>query len=325
MKKFILADKEDAQQIYELVQRTIKTVYPKYYLPEIVDMFSEYHNIQKIAADIEAQITYKLLIDDKLIATGTIEKNHINRVYVLPEYQRMGYGSFIMQELEKLIAKKYEKTSIDASLPACKLYEKLGYITCEHGMWECANGVIQIYEIMEKTLRPENPMRLRPYKEADGKTIESWIKDERTLRLWSSDRFGDFPVTAESINHKYLECNGDCEEPDNFYPIMAIENCKPVGHMILRYTDSDTLRFGFIIVDDCLRGNGYGTKMLKLAQEYAFRFLGAKRITLGVFDNNPGAYHCYKAAGFQEITMDKDIIFEMFGEKWKIIEMEMRR
>lgn len=41
--EFILANKQNAEMIYELVQETIKTVYPKYYLQEIVDMFCEFH------------------------------------------------------------------------------------------------------------------------------------------------------------------------------------------------------------------------------------------------------------------------------------------
>ena len=34
----------------------------------------------------------------------------------------------------------------------------------------------------------------------DADSIVSWIKDEDALRKWSSDRFGDFPITSEDIN-----------------------------------------------------------------------------------------------------------------------------
>ena len=61
-------------------------------------------------------------------------------------------------------------------------------------------------------------LQLRPYKPCDAEAIVRWIRDENALRLWSSDRFGDFPITAEDINRKYLLHNGDCAEPDNFYP-----------------------------------------------------------------------------------------------------------
>ena len=173
----------------------------------------------------------------------------------------------------------------------------------------------------------KNNLKLRPYKQADAETIVSWIKDERALRKWSSDRYGAYPITAADINYKYLDCNGDCEEPDNFYPLTLVDESGPVGHLILRYTDEakSIIRFGFVIVDDNKRGRGYGKRMLQMAIRYAFDMLKAEKITLGVFENNPSAYFCYKAAGFREIPMEKEFIFEILGEQWKCIELEVKR
>lgn len=170
-------------------------------------------------------------------------------------------------------------------------------------------------------------LKLRPYKPKDAEAIVSWIKDEKELRKWSSDRYGAYPITAKDINYKYLECNGDCEEADNFYPMTAVDANGPVGHLILRYTNEKktVIRLGFIIVDDNKRGMGYGKRMIQMAIQYAFDMLKAEKITLGVFDNNPSAYYCYKAVGFQEITMEKDLILEILGEKWKCIELEINR
>ena len=50
--EYRLAKPEDAKEIYEIVQDTIKRVYPKYYVPEIVDMFCEFHNKENIGEDI---------------------------------------------------------------------------------------------------------------------------------------------------------------------------------------------------------------------------------------------------------------------------------
>ena len=168
-------------------------------------------------------------------------------------------------------------------------------------------------------------LRLRQYKPCDADNIVSWIKDEDALRKWSSDRFGDYPISAEDINNKYLENNGDCKESDNFYPITAFDESGVVGHLILRYTDEEkkVIRFGFVIVDDSKRGKGYGKKMLTLAIKYAFDIFGAEKVTLGVFDNNGSAYYCYKAAGFVE-TGDETFC-ELFGEQWRIVEMEIRK
>lgn len=326
---FQLANKNNLEQVYELVQETIQSVYPKYYLPEIVDMFSEYHCKEHVLQDILARNTYILLQGDTLVGTGTIQENHITRVYVLPRFQGKGYGTYIMNRLEELIKEHYDTIDIDASLPACRLYQRLGYQTVDHGIWECKNGVIQVYEIMKKKLnkKPTDKLKLRPYKPSDAQSIVSWIKDERALRKWSSDRYGTYPITAEDINHKYLDCNGDCEEPDNFYPMTLVDECGPVGHLILRYTNEEKsiIRFGFVIVDDSKRGKGYGKKMLQMAIRYAFDMLKAEKITLGVFENNPSAYFCYKAAGFQEISMEKEFVFEILGEQWKCIELEVKK
>lgn len=168
-------------------------------------------------------------------------------------------------------------------------------------------------------------LRLRHYKPCDAENIVSWIKDEDALRKWSSDRFGDYPITSEDINNKYIGNNGDCIEPDNFYPLTAFDDSGVVGHLILRYTDEakKILRIGFVIVDDSKRGKGYGKKMIMFAVKFAFEFLGAEKVTLGVFDNNAPAYHCYKAAGFKE--NGEDTFCELFGQQWRIVEMDITK
>ncbi len=327
--EYRLAEPKDTKYIYKIVQDTIKEVYPKYYLEEIVDMFCEFHNEGNISKDIENGNVYVLLEKNEMIGTGTVIDNHITRVYVLPQYQGNGFGTYIMNQLEEMIGKKYDKAEIDASLPACKMYYNRRYKTVDHGIWECANGVIQIYEIMEKSFRKEEAesggMRLRPYKKCDAKDIITWCRDETAFRKWSADRFELFPITEADMNQKYMEYNGDCMDPDNFYPMTAFDETGIVGHLIMRFTDvkKQVLRFGFVIVDDKKRGRGYGKEMLILAQKYAFEILKVKKVTLGVFENNPSAYYCYRAAGFKEVNMEKEEYYEIAGEKWKCIEMEI--
>ena len=91
----------------------------------------------------------------------------------------------------------------------------------------------------------------------------------RRLRKWTSDRYDHYPITPEDMNYKYIDCNGDCSEEENFYPFTAFDESGIVGHLILRYTDSEkkTLRIGFVIVDDSKRGKGYGKQMIMLASK----------------------------------------------------------
>jgi len=48
-----LATTEDLQAVYDVVQHTIKTVYPKYYPIEVVDFFCNLHSKEAISKDIE--------------------------------------------------------------------------------------------------------------------------------------------------------------------------------------------------------------------------------------------------------------------------------
>ena len=147
-----LAKTEDLQTVYEIVQHTIKTIYPKYYPAEVVDFFCEHHNKDAIARDIENGHVSVLKIEEKIIATGCFVENHITRVYVLPEYQKNGYGTLVMKNIEAQISDKYDKVYLDASLPAAALYEKMGFTTIKHEKYPVENGVILAYEVMEKEL-----------------------------------------------------------------------------------------------------------------------------------------------------------------------------
>ena len=162
---------------------------------------------------------------------------------------------------------------------------------------------------------------LREFRPEDGDKILSWIKNEREFRLWSADRFGDYPITPEKLSAHYIEC----EKNGAFFPLTAVdENGNAVGHMILRYTDVDKkeVRFGFVIVDSCRRGQGLGREMLELAERYAVEELHAQHLSLGVFENNASALNCYKAVGFVEKKC-QDEYYSVLGENWKCLEMEL--
>lgn len=152
MMEYIKATLENLTQVHEIVQETIKTIYPKYYPKEVVDFFSQLHNKDNIEKDILNQSVGILVADDIIVGTGCYQENHITRVYVLPMYQKKGYGNYIMKCLEDEIAQKFKAVFLDASLPASHLYEKRGYATMKHEKWQVENDVVLVYEIMEKRL-----------------------------------------------------------------------------------------------------------------------------------------------------------------------------
>ena len=138
---------------------------------------------------------------------------------------------------------------------------------------------------------------LRPFNINDAPTILSWCKDKHAFRLWSADRYKDFPAKPEEMMEQY--------NSNNMYPLTAVVDNLIIGHILLRYPSEDktVIRFGFVIVDDSKRGKGYGKQMLRLAIDHA-----------------PSAIHCYESVGFVVTGTDT---YAIDGEEWTGKEMEL--
>lgn len=142
-----------ADAVHNVLHTAIQVVYPKYYPKEVVDFFCRHHSLAHIMEGIATGNMGVLVNEGRIVGTGCFDGNHITGVYVLPNDQRQGCGSQIMDALEAKIAQKYPSAVLDASLPAVCLYEQRGYQTIGHGVYELENDVKLVYEIMEKVLR----------------------------------------------------------------------------------------------------------------------------------------------------------------------------
>ena len=161
---------------------------------------------------------------------------------------------------------------------------------------------------------------LRPYEENHAETVLSWIPDEKTMKMWSVDRFTHFPITAQELNEYYSSFSPS----DNFSVWTFCDDGETVGHITLKHDKkADSVRFALIIVDSAKRGRGYGKKMLSSALEYAFNSLNAKEATLGVYDKNVSAYNCYINLGFYAMPERYDLHYAFLGEDWRFIQLKM--
>lgn len=157
-------------------------------------------------------------------------------------------------------------------------------------------------------------LRLRPYNENDADIILSWSKDERAFYQWSAGVLGEYPASKEQFGFI-----------NNFMAFTAIDDDSVTGFFTLRRPSDrfDGLRFGFVIVDPKYRGKGYGKRMLQLGIKFAKEIFGAKKVSLGVFENNEHAYYCYKSVGFKDVVLEETEKYTVLGEEWKCIELEM--
>lgn len=140
----------DFDTVKHITQTTIRAVYPKYYPEGAVEFFCQHHSDEHILADLEAGKVYLLEIDGRFTGTVTIDVNHINRLFVLPECQHNGFGRMLMDFTEEKIFEQYDRIELDASLPAKKIYLRRGYKETEYNVIDTANGDKLCYDVMVK-------------------------------------------------------------------------------------------------------------------------------------------------------------------------------
>lgn len=156
---------------------------------------------------------------------------------------------------------------------------------------------------------------IRPYNSADADVILSWCRDEKSFYQWSAGVLGDYPITRDDFS--FVE---------KLMPFTAFDESGILGFFTFRKPNEscNELRFGFVIVDPERRGQGLGKAMLRQGLKFAFELYGADKVSLGVFENNPSAYYCYKAVGFKDAVLDTTETYNVLGEEWKCRELIYR-
>lgn len=102
----IKATSADFSEVKNIVHTTIKTIYPHYYPKGVVDFFLNHHSDANIQKAIETETVLLLVVDGIIVGTGSTKENEIARLFVLPQFQGLGYGTLLMNELEYRISKK---------------------------------------------------------------------------------------------------------------------------------------------------------------------------------------------------------------------------
>ena len=157
-------------------------------------------------------------------------------------------------------------------------------------------------------------IRIRPYRNSDEAEILSWKLDEDTFYKWSFGWLGEYPLTQEKFR-----------KTADYSRFIAMDGPDVVGFFTVRNPEQklDELRFGFVIVDPARRGQGIGGTMLRMGLSYAFSVYQAKRVSLGVYEQNIPAVSCYRGIGF--VPTGRTESYTILGEELEVIEMAVDR
>ena len=149
MAEYVIAKSCDVNSVRSLIRQTVKAEYPKYYGEAAVEFFLELHNTVNIGSDV-AQGNVRLLVaDGEVVATGSVNGNHISRVFVT-----CGHGSQIMDKLEEEAASVgISRIYLETSVPAKGFYLNRGYEVSGQESIELPKGEKLEYEIMSKRIK----------------------------------------------------------------------------------------------------------------------------------------------------------------------------
>ena len=150
MEGLVLRRADRIDEVLDIVRETIAVVYPRFYPAGAVRYFFGLHDEDRIGRSMETDKVYLLVDGDVVVGTGSVRKNEIYRFFVLPRFQRRGYGNSALDLMEERIFAEYPSVRVDASLPAERLYRKRGYAIRDFEMIETGNGDFLCYHTMEK-------------------------------------------------------------------------------------------------------------------------------------------------------------------------------
>lgn len=140
--------------ISELVYQTIIEQYSRYYPKGAVDFFISHHRENNIIGDIEAgYVFYAEDNNQDIVGTITIKNNEICRFFILPKYQKLGYGTNLIQFAEQAISEYADTIILDSSLPAKSMYKKRGYVEISSHSIKTESGDVLCYETMQKDIK----------------------------------------------------------------------------------------------------------------------------------------------------------------------------
>ena len=161
---------------------------------------------------------------------------------------------------------------------------------------------------------------LRPMRQED---IARQHEFDQDIELYGLD--SDYPhVSPLERAQAFYETRTKFDQ--NIAPFAIEADGKYIGFCSLMdlHNRYGNLELGIMIGDRGYWGRGYGREVIKLLLNYAFHYLGARRIALTTHAKNERAIRCFRACGFVEEGRPRKIVW-IEGEYTDLVNMSILR
>jgi len=152
-------------------------------------------------------------------------------------------------------------------------------------------------------------IRLRAVEREDIPRYVEWLNDPEVTR--GLGMYLPLSMADETRWFENLANRGVPERPLAVDVKMADSAWKHIGGVGFERVDwiNSLAEFGIVIGDKSFWDQGYGTEATRLMLKYGFETLNLNRISLVVFETNPGAIRVYKKVGFVQEGLLRQAIY----------------
>ena len=157
------ADEKDIRSIQNLARVTFPATYSSIISAEQIDfMMDMMYSETVLRRELEGGITYLMLLADEtpagFVSYGKQDDKglfHLHKIYLLPEYQGLGYGREMFLEAEKEMRKQGARAfelNVNRHNKALDFYKKMGMSIDRSGDFDIGGGFYMNDYIMRKEL-----------------------------------------------------------------------------------------------------------------------------------------------------------------------------
>lgn len=142
----------DAKAVCEIIRRCDMEIASKDYPKKIIEWWISKTTPEKILKNSKIRQCFVAVYGKKVVGYGDLEKDEMKRLHIIPEFQRKGIGTKLINEIEKFaIKEKIPKLILESTINAEKFYKKCGFKKVETKNCEYDGETFKLI-LMEKKL-----------------------------------------------------------------------------------------------------------------------------------------------------------------------------
>lgn len=121
-------ESKDAEAVSFVIRQTMRVSNSSDYSLERLEPLIEYFSPEKVLLLNRERLCLVAEINDQIVGTIAVEDSELVTFFVLPEYQRTGIGTRLLQAIEKMAVENgINFLKLEASITGTPFYEKFGY------------------------------------------------------------------------------------------------------------------------------------------------------------------------------------------------------